>query len=62
MSYVDWYVEGLQFSSCNCTYACPCQFALLPSTTATGAIKFDLNGTYGQFSRLRHSNKGVVHA
>src|SRR5215510_4901868 len=31
MSQVDWYVEGVQFSSCNCTYACPCQFELLPS-------------------------------
>jgi hypothetical protein len=32
------------------------------TTTATGAIKFDLNDTYGQASGLRHSNKGVVHA
>ena len=31
MSHVDWYVEGVEFSSCNCTYACPCQFELLPS-------------------------------
>lgn len=26
MSKVDWYVEGLEFGSCNCDYGCPCQF------------------------------------
>jgi hypothetical protein len=26
MSYVDWYIEGLEVSNCNCDYACPCQF------------------------------------
>jgi hypothetical protein len=31
MSHVEWYVEGVQFSNCNCTYACPCQFELVPS-------------------------------
>ncbi len=28
---VDWYVEGLQFGSCNCLYGCPCQFEGLPT-------------------------------
>jgi len=23
---VDWYIEGVEFSNCNCDYACPCQF------------------------------------
>jgi hypothetical protein len=23
---VDWYVEGVEFGSCNCDYGCPCQF------------------------------------
>jgi hypothetical protein len=32
------------------------------SATATGAIKLDLQDTYGQFNRLRHSGAGVVHA
>jgi hypothetical protein len=31
MSKVDWYIEGDQFSSCNCIYACPCQFEALPN-------------------------------
>ena len=31
MPNVDWYVEGVQFSNCNCDYACPCQFESLPT-------------------------------
>jgi hypothetical protein len=23
---IDWYIEGLEVSNCNCDYACPCQF------------------------------------
>ena len=28
---VDWYVEGVEFSNCNCSYGCPCQFEALPT-------------------------------
>jgi len=31
------------------------------TTRSTGAIKHDLTATYGQFNRLRHSGRGVVH-
>ena len=31
MSIVDWYVEGTEFSNCNCSYGCPCQFEALPT-------------------------------
>jgi hypothetical protein len=26
MAHVDWYIEGVEVSNCNCDYACPCQF------------------------------------
>jgi hypothetical protein len=26
MAQVHWYIEGAEFSNCNCDYACPCQF------------------------------------
>ena len=26
MSQVDWYIEGVEVTNCNCDYACPCQF------------------------------------
>ena len=26
MAQVDWYIEGIEVSNCNCDYACPCQF------------------------------------
>ncbi|MGH8670935.1 MAG: DUF1326 domain-containing protein [Burkholderiales bacterium] len=31
MSVVDWYVEGIEFGNCNCSYGCPCQFEALPT-------------------------------
>lgn len=31
------------------------------TTRSSGAIKLDLKDTYGQFNRLRHSGRGVVH-
>jgi hypothetical protein len=31
MNPIDWYVEGIEFGSCNCIYACPCQFEALPT-------------------------------
>jgi len=31
VSRIDWYVEGIEFGSCNCIYACPCQFEALPT-------------------------------
>jgi hypothetical protein len=31
MSYVDWTLEGVQVSNCNCDHGCPCQFNGLPT-------------------------------
>jgi hypothetical protein len=31
VSTIDWYIEGIEFGSCNCVYACPCQFEALPT-------------------------------
>ncbi len=31
MAHVDWYIEGPSFGSCNCGYACPCQFEERPT-------------------------------
>ena len=31
MTIVDWYVEGVSFGNCNCSYGCPCQFEALPT-------------------------------
>jgi hypothetical protein len=31
MTMVDWYVEGVEFGNCNCSYGCPCQFEALPT-------------------------------
>ncbi len=28
---IDWYVEGVEFGNCNCSYGCPCQFEALPT-------------------------------
>ena len=26
MAQINWYIEGIEVSNCNCDYACPCQF------------------------------------
>jgi hypothetical protein len=31
MPQVDWYIEGVEFGSCNCDYGCPCQFESRPT-------------------------------
>jgi hypothetical protein len=31
VSIIDWYIEGIEFGSCNCAYGCPCQFEALPT-------------------------------
>jgi len=31
MASVDWYIEGVEFSNCNCDFSCPCQFEALPT-------------------------------
>ena len=31
MPQVDWYIEGIEFGSCNCDYAGPCQFESRPT-------------------------------
>src|SRR4029450_6895427 len=32
MAKFQWYIEGAEFSNCNCDYACPCQFESRRST------------------------------
>jgi hypothetical protein len=29
--YVDWKMEGLEFTNCNCAWGCPCQFNGMPT-------------------------------
>lgn len=31
MKRVEWLIDGVEFSNCNCNYACPCQFESLPT-------------------------------
>jgi len=31
MPMIDWYIEGVEFSNCNCVYGCPCQFEQAPT-------------------------------
>lgn len=31
MAYVDWKMQGVQVSHCNCNIGCPCQFNALPT-------------------------------
>ena len=31
MPRTDWFIEGVEFSNCNCVYGCPCQFEDTPT-------------------------------
>ncbi|MEX0950810.1 MAG: DUF1326 domain-containing protein, partial [Gammaproteobacteria bacterium] len=31
MARIDWHIDGVEFSTCNCDYSCPCQFESLPT-------------------------------
>ena len=50
MAQVDWYIEGVEFSNCNCDYACPCQFESLHPTRGDcrgfAAVRID-HGYFG---------------
>jgi hypothetical protein len=49
MAGVEWRIKGLDFSNCNCCYACPCQFNLPPNPgycEAMGSLHID-EGLFG---------------
>lgn len=31
MAFIDWHMQGMQISNCNCNLGCPCQFNALPT-------------------------------
>jgi hypothetical protein len=52
MSYVDWHLQGLNVSTCNCAWGCPCQFMSLPTNGhchAAVGIRID-RGHFGSVS------------
>jgi hypothetical protein len=52
MASVNWFVEGVEFSNCNCDYACPCQFESLPNNghcRGVGVLRID-RGHFGNVS------------
>ncbi len=42
-NYVDWAIEGLEFTSCNCSWGCPCQFNGPPTQGHCRAFVFVQN-------------------
>jgi len=40
MANVEWMLEGLDFSNCNCAWGCPCQFNALPTHGDCRAVVF----------------------
>jgi hypothetical protein len=40
MPFVDWYIKGVEFASCNCDWGCPCQFNGPPSRGHCRALTF----------------------
>lgn len=50
MALVDWFIQGVEFASCNCDWGCPCQFNAPPSRGHCRALTFvQVNrGRYGE--------------
>jgi hypothetical protein len=50
MARLEWYIEGIEVSNCNCDYACPCQFESRRPTHGDcrgfAAVRID-NGYFG---------------
>lgn len=53
MARVDWRIEGVEFSNCNCDYGCPCQFEARYPTNGDcrgfAAVRID-KGHFGDVS------------
>jgi hypothetical protein len=49
MTDTKWTIRALEFSNCNCSYGCPCQFSGLPTHgNCRAVVGFDINqGVYG---------------
>lgn len=49
MAHVDWRIKGVEITSCNCAWGCPCQFNALPThgdCRATTGMRID-EGHFG---------------
>ncbi len=60
---VDWYIEGVEFGSCNCGYGCPCQFESRPTEghcRGFEVIRID-NGHFGAL-RLAGLSAALLYA
>lgn len=52
MAYIEWQMQGVQISNCNCNLGCPCQFNALPSHGNCRAFVF-IQIDKGQFGDVR---------
>ena len=52
MNMVDWRMQGVEFSSCNCDWGCPCQFSALPSKGNCEAV-VGMQVESGHFNQTR---------
>jgi len=52
MAYVDWFIDAVSLSSCNCDWGCPCQFNSIPSKGhCRAAMAFEIKkGHFGDVS------------
>ncbi|HEY2775295.1 MAG TPA: DUF1326 domain-containing protein [Candidatus Binatia bacterium] len=52
MAAKDWRISGVEISSCNCAYGCPCQFNALPTHGNCEAV-FVMHITSGHFGDVK---------
>jgi hypothetical protein len=49
---IEWHMEGIEFETAEIVDA---------KTKSTGAIKLDMDGTYGQICFLHHTHAGPTY-
>ena len=54
MARIDWRIQGIDVTSCNCAWGCPCQFMSLPTRgNCHAAVGFTIvRGPFRQVQRL----------
>src|SRR5262249_51406719 len=52
MAFVEWEIQGVQISHCNCEVGCPCQFNALPSHGHCRAYMF-MQIDQGHFGKVK---------
>ncbi|HLP70461.1 MAG TPA: hypothetical protein VK181_23390 [Rhizobium sp.] len=59
---IEWRIDALAFSSCNCAYNCPCQFELRPPAATAPDSRWDGSSQALRGRYPRRASLGILDA